>query len=103
MEFYGLNNALLTTNKEHLSIDSPWKDAAFTLQADVHKTAGMTCTSCHTGNEMHGLGAPLNDDRYAVTNAAGWVAPTNQAGEGTANASLLIKAPFPFTILGSSQ
>jgi thiosulfate/3-mercaptopyruvate sulfurtransferase len=68
-EFYGLNNALLTTNKAFLAADSPWKDAAFTLTADVHKTAGMECTDCHSGNEMHGQGAPTNDDRYAVTSS----------------------------------
>lgn len=68
-EFYGLDNALLGRNKPHLAADLPWKDAAFTLQADVHKTAGMTCVSCHTGAEMHGQGAPLAGDRYQVAGA----------------------------------
>lgn len=68
-EFYGLNNDLLTSNKEYLTTGLPWKEPSFTLLPDVHKTAGMTCVSCHTANEMHGQGSPANDDRYAVTTA----------------------------------
>jgi thiosulfate/3-mercaptopyruvate sulfurtransferase len=68
-EYYGLNNALLGRNKAALDADSPFKDPAFTLQPDVHKTAGMVCTDCHTSAEMHGEGAPTGDDRYAVSTA----------------------------------
>lgn len=66
-EFYGLNNALLTRNKQYLAADLPWKDAGFTLVADAHKTAGMTCVSCHSAAEMHGEGSPLAGDRYQVS------------------------------------
>lgn len=68
-EYYGLNNTLLADNRDHLAADSPWKDTEFALVPDVHKSASMTCTSCHTGDEMHGDGAPTSDDRYAVTSA----------------------------------
>ncbi|MBK8974301.1 MAG: hypothetical protein IPM29_00085 [Planctomycetes bacterium] len=68
-EFTGANNALLTRNKPFLTEGLPWKEAAFTLQADVHYSAGMECFDCHTKDEMHGVGAPLQGDRYEVTTA----------------------------------
>jgi len=68
-EYYGLNNALLTANKQYLTTGSPWADPAFTLVADVHKTgtADYDCVDCHSMAEMHGTGSPLAGDRYAVT------------------------------------
>lgn len=66
-EYYGLNNELLERNRAFLGEDSPWKDEAFELEPDVHKEAGLTCMACHEGDEMHGNGAPADDDRYAVT------------------------------------
>jgi hypothetical protein len=39
----------------------------------------------------------------AVTDAESWIAPANEAGEGAANAGLLITAPFPFTFRGNGQ
>jgi hypothetical protein len=68
-EYYGSNNALLGRDKAAFAPDSPWKAEAFTLQPDVHKSKGMNCTACHSGDEMHGTGALAADDRYAVTTA----------------------------------
>jgi len=66
-EYYGQNNALLERNKVAYDDGSPFKATTFTLQPDVHKTNGMACADCHKGIEMHGGGAPTDDDRYAVT------------------------------------
>ena len=66
-EYYGQNNALLERNKAAYDTSSPFEDATFTLQPDVHKTNGMDCVACHQKDEMHGVGAPTGDDRYAVT------------------------------------
>ncbi|GAB4256323.1 MAG: hypothetical protein Kow0092_02310 [Deferrisomatales bacterium] len=68
-EYYGLNNELLERNRPFLGEDSPWKDETFELAPDVHKEAGLTCVDCHSGDEMHGQGAPGGGDRYAVTTA----------------------------------
>ncbi len=66
-EYYGQNNELLKRNKAAFDAASPWKDPAFALQPDVHKTAGKDCNYCHSADEMHGVGHPTADDRYAVT------------------------------------
>lgn len=66
-EYYGLNNDLMSRNKAAYDDGSPFKAASFTLKPDVHKTAGMACADCHEKDEMHGAGAPTDDDRYAVT------------------------------------
>ena len=66
-EYYGQNNALLERNKAAYDTSSPFEAATFTLQPDVHKTNGMDCVACHQKDEMHGVGAPTGDDRYAVT------------------------------------
>jgi thiosulfate/3-mercaptopyruvate sulfurtransferase len=68
-EYYGQNNDLLERNKPFLAADLPWKDPAYTLQPDVHRVAGFECVACHTGDEMHGVGAPIAGDRYDVTGA----------------------------------
>lgn len=83
-EYYGQNNALLDRNKAAYDEGSPWKDPAFALQPDVHKTNGLDCNSCHSEDEMHGAGAPADDDRYAVTSAP---ACTDCHGEGQADAA----------------
>ncbi len=66
-EYFGSNNALMERNKAAYDDGSPFKAASFTLKPDVHKTAGMACADCHEKDEMHGVGAPTDDDRYAVT------------------------------------
>jgi rhodanese-related sulfurtransferase len=64
-EFYAQNGALLARNEAAFPVDSPWK--GYTLQPDVHKAGGMHCADCHPNSEMHGAGAPVDGDRYAVT------------------------------------
>ncbi len=66
-EYYGLNNTLLGRNRAALPDTSPWKSTAFSLQPDVHKTAGKDCVFCHTGGEMHGVGAPDDAGRFEVS------------------------------------
>lgn len=39
------------------------------MPADVHYNAGMQCTACHTGEEMHGGGASGATHRYQVSSA----------------------------------
>jgi hypothetical protein len=70
-EFYGQNNALLARNRAAMPASSPWADAGYSLQPDVHRTAGLTCEQCHAGAEMHGTGHPPpgTGDRYHVTTA----------------------------------
>ncbi|MHB0980151.1 MAG: cytochrome c3 family protein [Thermoleophilia bacterium] len=83
-EYYGSNNALMGRNKAAFDDGSPFKAAAFTLQPDVHKTNGMACADCHEKDEMHGAGAPTDDDRYAVTTSP---ACADCHGAGSADAS----------------
>ncbi len=83
-EYYGQNNALLGRNKAAYDAASPWKAADFTLTADVHKTAGLDCMDCHPAVEMHGEGAPTDDNRYAVTTSPRC---TECHGPGTADAT----------------
>lgn len=68
-EYHGQNNALLGRNRAAFPDGSPWKDASFVLQPDVHRSAGKDCVFCHAGSEMHGTGAPTDDGRYAVSPA----------------------------------
>lgn len=39
------------------------------IKGDVHYSKAMQCTSCHSGDEMHGKGQAGVKHRYAVTNA----------------------------------
>jgi hypothetical protein len=94
-EYYGQNNALLSRNKVAFADGSPWKAADFSLQPDVHKARGMDCVGCHSGDEMHGVGAPTNDDRYAVTSAPSC---TDCHGPGSSDA-----AAFTAVALHTSQ
>lgn len=83
-EYYGQSNALLSRNKAAFDESSPFKAAAFTLQSDVHKSKGLSCEDCHSGDEMHGVGAPTDDDRYAVSTAP---ACTDCHGTGQSDAT----------------
>lgn len=39
------------------------------VKGDIHYSKGMQCTSCHTGNEMHGVDQDNVKHRYQVANA----------------------------------
>ncbi|GAB4254265.1 MAG: hypothetical protein Kow00129_15290 [Thermoleophilia bacterium] len=82
-EYYGMNNALLDRNAAAYPDGHPLKDTAYTLEPDVHKTAGLTCMDCHSGAEMHGEGHPADGNRYEVTSSPACVDchPTDTAFE----------------------
>jgi thiosulfate/3-mercaptopyruvate sulfurtransferase len=69
-EFFGLNNHLIENNRLGLAPVQPDVHFAKTqeLNADGYPKG---CTFCHSGQEMHGVGAPAagTDDRYAVASA----------------------------------
>jgi len=76
-EFFGLNQDLIDSNA--VVYESSQLDTINGIQPDVHYALAQSvnadgykvgCTLCHSGNEMHGAGAPIpagNGDRYAVT------------------------------------
>lgn len=73
-EFFGLNQDLVDSNSSVYT--SSQLNTTDGIAADVHFAATQSvnadgyevgCTFCHSGDEMHGVGAPVDGDRYAVT------------------------------------
>jgi len=73
-EFFGLNQDLIDSNST--AYTSAQLGTSGLIQPDVHFAAAQSvnadgyevgCTLCHSGDEMHGVGAPMDGDRYAVT------------------------------------